>query len=190
MMALTTQDEISDAFARLSQILALGAVPRPTTIGWLGGYEKTNVLWHPDAGMWVLNEPERLENRYWIAYGLDDPQPSGLHSISCEINIPRCGVNRRVAATFASDPYGAVYLVHSGKVGGGRRGIGKEAFLADYPDTLVRVTWPDGLDLPYIPITSLSDANSKHNIARFVRRVAEFKDRAVRADGATRGSHQ
>ncbi|NUG81490.1 hypothetical protein HUN33_15760 [Acinetobacter bereziniae] len=51
--------------------------------------------------------------------------------ISVEINTVYEGRNDRIAGFFARDSEtGSIYLMHSGRVGGGTEGVGKEAFLA------------------------------------------------------------
>ena len=80
------------------------------------------LTWHSNLQFWVMLAPDRLENRYWCAYGTEDPTKQSMVSITCEINPPHFGVNRLCAGLFISDSSGSVYLAHSGKVGGGRAG--------------------------------------------------------------------
>ncbi|AXQ21261.1 hypothetical protein BEN71_03775 [Acinetobacter wuhouensis] len=81
-------------------------------------------FWSTDHnGKDVLN-PRRLN---W--FGL--LSNSSSLDISVEINTVYKGRNDRIAGFFARDSEtGSVYLMHSGRVGGGTEGVGKEAFLA------------------------------------------------------------
>lgn len=81
---------------------------------------------------------------YWSAdYDDEDiPNPRRLNwfglfrsdadlQISVEINTAYEGRNDQVAGFFARDnDTGSIYLLHSGRVGGGTKGVGKAAFLA------------------------------------------------------------
>ncbi len=49
-------------------------------------------------------------------------------SITCEINLPRAGADRKVAGIIAADDRGALYLCHSGRMGGSRPGQRKSGF--------------------------------------------------------------
>lgn len=93
----------------------------------------------------VLPVPDFTLGRYWCAYGTQDPTESKTLSITCEINPPRSGVNRRCGGLFVRDSRGRIYLAHSGKVGGGGTGVGKTAFTAWYGHgNWQDVEWPDG----------------------------------------------
>ena len=59
--------------------------------------------------------------------------PTKRESITCEINLPRAGADRKVAGIIAVDDAGAS-LAHSGRMGGtrlGQRKAGFREFLAD-----------------------------------------------------------
>lgn len=175
LKAISDFDGIREAYALLATGLSEGGETRITSIGYKSNNEQVTVIWHSDVRMWVLLEPERLDNRYWCAFGLEEPRTNSLLPIACEINIPREGVNRRVAAAIAEEPNGTLTLVHSGKVAGGRKGIGKDAFLNYYDGGLVNVDWADGRRSACIPVTKLSASDMKRAIARFVRCIADFK---------------
>ncbi|KAF1011903.1 MAG: hypothetical protein GAK29_04914 [Acinetobacter bereziniae] len=81
-------------------------------------------FWSTDhVGKDVIN-PRRLN---WFGLVSD----SQSLDISVEINTVYEGRNDRIAGFFARDSEtGSIYLMHSGRVGGGTEGVGKEAFLA------------------------------------------------------------
>ncbi len=129
-----------------------------------------------DLGIWVLLRPESIKNRYWCAFGVDDPYPASLLSITCEINPPKEGIDRRCAGLFVRDESGEVFLAHSGKVGGGRAGIGKGAFLEYWGnDDILSVLFPDSEECDYIVLGRIADPNLRRRLADFVHSVAEFK---------------
>lgn len=96
--------------------------------------------------------------------------------ITCEINSPIEGKNWLIAGAFARDDAGKRYYLHSGRVGGGRKGIGREAFLAEYTGTSEPVMWPDGSQRPMIVLGALDDPGLVTQIAAFVHHVNKFKE--------------
>jgi hypothetical protein len=96
-------------------------------------------------------------------------------SITCEINPPLEGVDRRVGGIFLKDAVSNYYLAHSRKVGGGRPGISKSRFLEFYTEPLTTVTWPDGELSEVILLGRIGARNLGAKLARYLRAVDEFK---------------
>ena len=112
--------------------------------------------------------------RYWNAFGIGRPIPNKLTNIICEINYPEEGINKRIAANWVKDG-NDVLLVHSGKIGGGRIGIGKNGFIEHYNGVFEEV---DLEDLPneITVIGNLNDPNLAYQIKNFVYEVARIKE--------------
>ena len=71
-------------------------------------------------------------------------------------------------------------LSFSGKIGGGRTGIGKTAFLNSRDNNdIVPVEFPDGKTSEYIVIGCIENDDLLNDLARFVHSVAEFKREVV-----------
>ena len=119
--------------AKLKETANIKRKPRLGTIS--GGWEDV-VYYSEELDFWLCNfigqNNAGEDNRYWNGFGLWEPQDDVGISIVCEINVPLSGINRRVAAAFAEDDYGRVVLLHRGKIGGGRVGIGKSLFVENY----------------------------------------------------------
>jgi hypothetical protein len=106
-------------------------------------------------------------------------EETGL-GITVEINIPNAGRNDRVAGFFARDSRsGVVYLFHSGRVGGGRKGVGKQAFLAWSDQRLQHVVDAMGGCREGILVMPIEGADACRSALRYVRSIVEFKQ-AVR----------
>src|SRR5436309_1681201 len=129
MRAITDREETVEAYKRFAHLVSEGGVAVERMVGYRGASVAAQLLWHADLKLWVLLHPERIVTRYWCAFGVDDPYPASLLSITCEINPPKIGIDRRCAGLFVKDERRNIFLAHSGKVGGGRAGIGKTAFL-------------------------------------------------------------
>lgn len=103
--------------------------------------ERRSVVWRPssrelpiahDGRFWFATveiDDDATTPRYWNSFGIYQSGQSGL-VITVEINIPTTTNSGRVSGFFARDTdTGEIYLMHDGGVGGGRKGIGREAFL-------------------------------------------------------------
>ena len=104
--------------------------------GGPGAHDST-VHWISELQIWgcFRDDVARTGNRYWNAFGTGHPYAGDTLHITCEICIPLSGVNRRIAGAFGEGQDGTVYLLHSGKIGGGKEGVGKNAFLAQFHGT-------------------------------------------------------
>ena len=72
-------------------------VLRSSDAKWLpGGSQQNELLWHKTCASGLLLEPCRIEDRYWRAFGVEDPHPVSMPSITCEISPPKDRVCRRV----------------------------------------------------------------------------------------------
>ena len=132
-------------------------------------------LWASFAGPWSGSS----SLRYWNAFGIYEPTRS-QQTIVVEINIPIKGNSRHVGGFFAEDiSSGEFFLMHSGKVGGGRLGIGKSSFLDWSKAALIHVAEPDREPRSGVVIGKLSDPGLAENIWKFVQNVRAFKDDAV-----------
>ena len=70
-------------------------------------------------------------------FGLIRP---GVLGITVEINVPYQSQSKNLAGYFARDSVSkSIYLMHSGKIGGGAKGVGKNAFLASSSPQLIEV---------------------------------------------------
>ncbi|MCP5485089.1 MAG: hypothetical protein H7A22_06115 [Spirochaetales bacterium] len=114
------------------------------------------------------------DGRFWNAFGIGEASPNAALSIVTEINFPFEGVNRRVAGAFASEPSGAVHVLHSGKIGGGKAGIGKHLFQESF-----RGKWVTAKDeksaSEYALVGSLESPRFPLQLIEFVREVDRIK---------------
>jgi hypothetical protein len=150
------------------------------SIGFQGGNIYARVYAAGRGELWVaFRGPTKIHGvrRYWNVFGVYQPDRPA-QSITVEINIPT-ETNARVAGFFAEDTEtGELFLMHSGRVGGGRPGIGKSAFLVRSKAKLIEVSGKDGGLRSGIVIGKLKDPDLADRIWRFVRSVQVFKDQA------------
>ncbi len=103
----------------------------PVNLGHPGASVRARVSWSNRLGIWFFSR--RIGTLgYWHAFGIGRPEGGANIPITCEINFPLCGIDRRTGGAFAEDHAGRVFVVHRGKLGGGRKGIGKSLFENHY----------------------------------------------------------
>jgi hypothetical protein len=138
---------------------------------------------HTDGTYWFyssdhdgadLPNPRRLN---WFGLFKKD---TGLQ-ISVEINTTYEGRNNQVAGFFARDNgTGSIYLMHSGRVGGGTKGVGKAAFLAWSNQDLIEVVSSTGGIREGVLVMPIEGIAAARSAVRYIDIISEFK-RAVRA---------
>ena len=99
-------------------------------VGYPGGSFESNVFYSADLDLWIGST--KLDNRFWNGFGQGRPIDWNSNSISGKINFPLEGINRRVAGAFGQDNNGKLIVLHRGKIGGGKPGIGKNYFKDNY----------------------------------------------------------
>jgi len=128
-------------------------------------------FWHRTADFKESSEPSPRRLNWFGVYR----EPLDLE-ITVEVNIAYSGNNGRVAGFFAKNSEtGTVYLMHSGRVGGGRPGVGKDAFLSWSGLPLQEAVDAQGnkrLGIVVMPVTGRSAAIPA---MRYLKKIAEFK---------------
>ena len=180
LTALTEATEIRSAYNVLNQRLRDGAESYRKKVGHAGGTNLFSVYWRPKEKFWSLFEPDFWENRYWCCLGTLNPDGNSVLDITCEINCPYHNFNRRIAGAFVRDVNGRLYVTHSGRVGGGRKGIGKSAFLEWYgEDNMKDISWPDGQVTKAIIIGQLNGQHLCRHIGQFLQQIDYFKNTVI-----------
>ena len=130
--------------------------------------------WAADHDHSKSPNPRRLN---WFGMFRDD---KGLQ-ISVEINTPYEGANGQIAGFFARDnDTGSIYLFHSGRVGGGTKGVSKTAFLTWSGQKLLKVFDSEGHVRDGILVMPVEGPAATRSAIRYIESIAEFK-KAVRA---------
>ena len=177
LVPIVDRDESIRAFSLYKESFTVGAqLFRGHRLGYQGGGQERDVFWHQALGIWGLFEPLAAKGRYWICFGRENPAKKASLTITLETNPPIEGVNRRCAGVFLRDNEGHFYIAHSGKIGGGRKGIGKKAF-REYSqgESWQIVRWPDRKLSELKVICRLDVPDLVQKTADFVNEVARFK---------------
>jgi len=176
LQVLTDSAEIKRALNLFRAGMMGDGEPMKRFIGWQGGGRDFSVYWSRHLKMWTTFFLSENKTRYVSFFGFGDPHEHKTLTITCEINHPRSGYDRRVAGMFLLDRDGKVYLGHSGKIGGGKPGVGKSNFLAAYgADQLEPVAWPSGRQTEALILGRVGSPDLAGHVRDFVAQVREFK---------------
>jgi hypothetical protein len=146
-------------------------------LGHQGASFPAKVLWSRKLGIWTFSSAIK-EVRYWNAFGLEKPEVTNVLSITSEINFPWAGIDRKTGGAFAEDAWGNVFVIHRGKIGGGKKGVGKSLFDHNY-----RGVWSfmeDGKAVTQVAIIgALSSSRFAWQAAQFVKKIEKLKSTAT-----------
>lgn len=145
-------------------------------LGHQGGYLQNEVHYSAHAGFWfswTVLEDVGIP-RYWNGFGIHRDAKSS--DIVVEVNPPLEGVSAQVAGLFGKDQDGRRYLLHRGKVGGGRTGVGLNAFWDWYRGSLVSVATHEGETFDAVYVCCIDSSSVADDLYRFIREVKDFKD--------------
>jgi hypothetical protein len=121
----------------------------------------------------------------------DEPNPRRLNwfglfsedsdlQISVEINTPYEARNDQIAGFFGRDnDTGAIYLFHSGRVGGGTKGVGKDKFLAWSNERLTEAVDSSGGIRAGVLVMPIEGKFATRSAIRYIDIITHFKQ-AVR----------
>lgn len=137
------------------------------SVGGAGGSFATTVAYAPSLDLWYA--AQQNGKTYWHGFGNGAPQAGKKVALASEVNIPADGLNRAISGAFARDDAGRVWLLHRGKIRGG-----KALFFAHYNGTTVSVQDGDKEDSCAL-IGAVDDPEIAAHIARFVAAVVCIK---------------
>jgi hypothetical protein len=111
--------------------------------------------------------------------GLENPFEKSNLNITVEFNFPNTGLHKRIAGCILSDSRNGIYIGHSGKIGGGRAGIGKGPFTDWYPSNPITVDWGISQTRELLFVSKLNSNTFQMELKKFISRVHEFKEKAM-----------
>lgn len=146
-------------------------------LGHQGAGFPAKVSWSEILGVWKFSRTVK-DVRYWNAFGVGKPGTSGVLSIASEINFPWSEIDRKTGGAFAEDAWGNVFVIHRGKIGGGKKGIGKSLFEHNY-----RGVWSfmeDGDTISQVAVIGdLASGRFALQAAQFVKKIEILKSSAA-----------
>ncbi len=123
---------------------------------------------------WYTNYAGKDSNRFWNIFGIDNPEVKQNVNIVCEINMPVSGINFRTAGLWAKDLNGNTFLLHSGKIGGGTKGVGKGLFEREFRGEKIEVEI-QGRIREYALVAQLGSDKLGEQVASFTKEIYRIK---------------
>jgi len=176
---LDDKNEIAKSQKQLESILKKNSdLGGQAVVGYQGGNQNLHTWWSKRLGIWVGFK--QLSNRYWNAFGTYDPFDGFMVSITCEINSPKSGINRRIAGGFAKDDSNKVFLIHRGNIGGSKLGVGKTLFVSQFIGDFESVVDGDR-ETDVAIIGELNDKHFLRQLSSFVYEVERIKQLGLKS---------
>ena len=181
---LVERHEIAEAQEALQEVMSTefpGRQRRDITFRPAGLSEEEVWIWrhHYWYRPGVLDGRNVTSPRFLNWFGV---LPPDALNITVEVNVVRQWREGRAQGCFArDDSTEALYLLHSGNVGGGRRGVGGHAFRAWYGERGVPVVDPNGRISFGFVVIPIGASDPTRSARRYVDAIEAFKQ-AV-ADG-------
>lgn len=142
-------------------------------VGYPGGSYKDTVHYSPDLNLWI--SVHEIDTRYWNGFGIGKPHAGANNSLNGEINFPYEGINRRIAGAFAVEDNGNILVLHRGRIGGGKRGVGKNLFTDNFRGD--KVTAIDGdRETEFCLVGELSSPYLPKQVANFISEIKRIKN--------------
>lgn len=181
MRLITDKKEIEDLHLKLKKSLEKYKTENlKTKTGHKGYSGVTRVSYSKELNIWWDLDGIAKGNsgeRYWNAFGINRPEEKEIQHIVCEINYPVKNTNWRIAGLWAMIENNYV-LLHNGKIGGGRKGIGKNGFIDNYTGKFEEFEI-EGKLKKYTIIGNLNDKNLPYQIKNFIYEVDRIKSLLV-----------
>lgn len=174
---ITNRQHIATLLSKFREVLRSSLSQQVhANVGFHGGYIPLTLHWSDDIQMWMgyENTMDIQIGRYWTVFGLVRPYSGQNMSITVEVNFPMEGVDRRIGGAFYNTPEGSILVVHRGRIGGGRNGIGKNLFWNNFRGRTV--TAFDGyFDSDFAVVGELDSPNLARQARDFVAEVERIK---------------
>ncbi len=174
---LEDKTEIREGQRRLKAALAGAAkIGVECWGGFQGGKMRIRANWSERLGIWFTSQVMADDPipRYWNAFGTTKPSKDAMMSITSEINFPVGGIKRNVGGAFAKDDMGNLHVVHRGRIGGGRKGIGQRSFFRHFRGETLSVLDGD-IGTEVALVADIDSPRMAAQIADFVRQVEGIK---------------
>lgn len=162
------------AWRDLERQFAEGATRERRTLGSQIDSSPALLYIRADLGVWMAPHSQ-IKGYLWCPFGTLPLRPSGNLSMVVQINPIVSELTKSTGGMLAEDVAGDRWICHTGRVGGGRSGVGKSAFLAWTDRETARISKTSGGTAEVLPIARVGDSNMLGDIADFVREVEAFK---------------
>lgn len=142
-------------------------------VGYPSGSFEDTVRYSTDLDIWISKVEHG--NKYWNGFGVGRPIEGKNNSLNGEINFPYEGIYRRTAGAFAVEHNGTILVLHRGKIGGGKPGIGKNYFLDNYRGDFVTAIDGDR-ETTFCLVGELGSTHFPKQVSNFINEIYRVKN--------------
>lgn len=142
-------------------------------VGYPSGSFEDTVRYSPELNIWLSHGEH--DNKFWNGFGVGEPIKGRNNSLNGEINFPKEGNYRRVAGAFGIEDNGNILVLHRGKIGGGKPGIGKNYFTDNFRGDFV--TAIDGArETKFCLVGELNSQYFPRQVSNFINEIFRVKN--------------
>jgi hypothetical protein len=141
-------------------------------VGYPGGNFEDTVKYSPDLNIWLSHFDH--DNRFWNGFGIGRPFEGRNNSLNGEINFPFEGINRRIAGVFAEEDNGTILVLHRGRIGGGKQGIGKQYFTDNFRGDFV-IAIDEDRESELCLVGELQSPHFSRQVSNFINEIYRVK---------------
>lgn len=128
-----------------------------------------------DLGIWT-NPGGELHGRRWCILGVLPLPATGNVTMVVQINPAVDPSSKGSAGCLARDGAGDLWICHTGRVGGGRKGISRSKLLKWTTREPVNISREDRKPVSAFPVARVGDRKILVDIADYVREIHAFKE--------------
>jgi len=151
------------------------------SVGFPGGNYKDIIRYSSDLNIWI--SVREVDTRFWNGFGIGKPKEDSNNSLVGEINFPYQGINRQIAGAFAKEDNGNILVLHRGRIGGPKKGIGKKYFTDNYRGDIISAIDGDRQS----EFCLVGELNSKHfplQVANFIKEIYRIKNTSIEGEAS------
>lgn len=142
-------------------------------VGYPSGSFEDKVRYSTELDIWISKQEHN--NKFWNGFGVGRPIEGKNNSLNGEINFPYEGNNRRIAGAFGVEDNGKILVLHRGKIGGGRPGIGKKYFTDNFRGDFIKVIDGDR-ETEFCLVGELNSKHFPRQVANFINEIYRIKN--------------
>ncbi|MFZ1291444.1 MAG: hypothetical protein WAR79_15220 [Melioribacteraceae bacterium] len=141
-------------------------------VGYPGGSFQDYVNFSNNLDVWLSSKDGK--NKYWNGFGIGRPIEHRNNSLSGEINFPKEGIDRKISGVFAKEG-SKILVLHRGKIGGGKTGIGKKFFIENYIGDFVTAIDGDR-ESEFCLVGELDSKFFPNQVSNFINEIQRVKN--------------
>jgi len=147
-------------------------------VGYPSGRFLDTVKYSPELNIWI--SVREHDNKYWNGFGIGEPKEGQNKSLKGEINFAYDGKNKRISGVFAHDDSGRVLALHRGKIGGGKKGVGKKLFTENFRGDFLTAIEEDS-ETKFCLVGDLNSTYFPIQVATFIKEIQRVKNLSYKA---------